>query len=99
MTDRVEIEWQTLKLMWKRAEHWFAESRGGTANTRFTPKWKLSARRRLAEDCWDRYEAAADRMLPQLHATGEMNQITGPEIERQQFKRKPPRRNDYKEAA
>jgi hypothetical protein len=83
----------SLSILWKRVEHWYSASRGKGNIGEMTPPHKRGGFRHIANDCWDRFEKAAEKVVQ------DTANITGPEIERQQFRRKPPGRKDFREAA
>ena len=89
MTDRITVEWQTLKVLWKRVHHWFIASRDNS----ILP-WKRRQNRQFAESAYDNFETQTEKMIGLLRKSGEIV-IDGPEeIE---LKRRP--RRNRKEAA
>jgi mannose-6-phosphate isomerase-like protein (cupin superfamily) len=85
------FEMVSLKVLWSRVEHWYRASRGkGNIGETAAPH-KRGGFRKIADGCWDRFEKAAEKVVQ------ETTNITGPEIEQQQFRRKPPK--PFKEAA
>ena len=86
------IDMPALKVIWERVMYWYGLAREATIGGMALP-WKKKQFRKNADDTWDKFEVAAEKIVADTIVT------TGPEIERQQYQRKPPKSSGFKEAA